>query len=168
MRPPVFKGNVIVSNLANHVTAGDLADLFDQFGLVLGAKIDRWHDRPGGSQGLVDLAPDTAVDKAIEALNGEVFESQKLTVKRVPKQEPRKPAAKSAPRAASPRAAAPPAAEPAPRVRERLAPATPTFDVPAAPPAAPARMRQVVVEYRAPTRRVAIPPRSPKAASDAS
>lgn len=157
MRAPVFKGNVVVSNLPATVTANDLADLFDQYGLVLGAKIERWHNRPGGAQGMVDLAPDTSVDKAIAALHGHMLGTSKLSVRRVPK-----PAAK--PKSAGPKRA-PMAAAPAPRaplstpVAARPAPAAVPSSV--AFPAQPAPVRKVVVEYRTP-RRVTIPPRTPR------
>lgn len=91
MRAVVFKGNVVVTNLPVDWTAEQLADLFDQYGLVLGAKIERWHDRPGGGQGSIDMAPDTSVDKAIEALNGTVVGGSKITVKRAPKAKAKAP-----------------------------------------------------------------------------
>lgn len=142
MRTPVFKGNVVVSNLPGHVTSAVLAELFDPYGLVLGAKIERWHDRPGGSQGLVDLAPETAVEKAIAELNGHAIGAHKITVRRAPK--PVKAARRTG------------AAGPAPR--KRLTASSPSaasqnFVAVTAP------TRQIVVEYRTP-KRFSIPPRA--------
>jgi len=149
MRTPVFKGNVVVSNLPSTMTADDLADLFDQYGLVLGAKIERWHDRPGGAQGMVDLAPDTSVDKAIAALHGSMVGAQKLSVRRAPK-----PAAK----AKKPAAPRPPLPVPFSAAKDAMArPAAP----PMAFPANTAPVRKVVVEYRTP-RRIVLPPRTPR------
>lgn len=162
MRAPVFKGNVIVSNLPLSVTPAQLADLFDSYGLVLGAKIDRWHDRPGGSQGMVDLAPETSVDKAIEALNGQLLGSNKITVKRAPKQAKR---AAARPAAARPAAARPGAMpRPADSVTPVRTPAPAYTSGPSFTAVAPAR--KVIVEYRAPARRIVIPPRRPAAAGE--
>jgi RNA recognition motif-containing protein len=154
VRAPVFKGNVIVSNLPGQFSSSDLAELFDSYGLVLGAKIERWHDRPGGAQGMVDLAPATSVAKAIEELNGQTLAGNKIAVRPAPvRQKPARPAARpaSAPRPAamaSNRLAPNPANDSAPRMSAPL-----SMSRPAAP------TRQVVVEYRAPSRRVTIPPR---------
>jgi len=131
------------------MTADDLADLFDQYGLVLGAKIERWHDRPGGAQGMVDLAPDTSVDKAIEALHGSMVGTHKLAVRRAPKPtaKAKKPAAQRTSTPVSFAVAKEPMARPA---------GTPlTFPASAAP------VRKVVVEYRTP-RRIVLPPRIPR------
>ncbi|HLY54360.1 MAG TPA: RNA-binding protein [Stellaceae bacterium] len=145
MRLPPFRGNIVVSNLPSQLTPSELASLFDDYGLVLGAKIERWHDRPGGSQGLIDLAPDNSVEKAIEALDGHAVGAHKISVKRQQKQ---------AKRAAPKRAA--PAAERAPHT------GAPVQSVPYAAEfaARPAATRKVVVEYRTPPRRVVIPPRA--------
>jgi len=146
-----------VSNLPAAITAGELADLFDQFGLVLGAKIDRWHDRPGGSKGMVDLCPDTLADKAIAALNGTLLGTNKITVRRAPKQtRPAKPAA------------ARPAPAAMPRGSDVSAPARTPLPSYAGPGSytAVASTRKVVVEYRAPARRIVIPPRRPIVAVD--
>jgi hypothetical protein len=53
MRAPHFQGNIVVSNLPGEFTAGELAALFDDFGLVLGAQMDR--ARAG--KGSIILAP---------------------------------------------------------------------------------------------------------------
>jgi hypothetical protein len=64
MRAPHFHGNIVVSNLPGEFTASELAALFDDFGLVLGAQMDR--TRAG--KGSIILAPEPAVARAIEAL----------------------------------------------------------------------------------------------------
>jgi hypothetical protein len=132
--------------------------LFDAYGLVLGAKVERWHDRPGGAQGMVDLAPATSVAKAIEALNGQTLAGNKIAVRPAPvRTKPKlapsqRPAAPAPPRPAmSPRT---PRLEPNPMAGygERAAP---SYSV-----SRPQASRQVVVEYRAPSRRIAVPPRA--------
>jgi RNA recognition motif-containing protein len=145
MRVKPFRGNIVVSNLPSELSSAELAMLFDEFGLVLGAKVDRWHDRPGGSQGQIDLAPDTSVDAAIAALNGRLLGSNKISVRRQPPLVKKRAAA---------RAGALPASPPPTTSR-------PTAHVYEVPPeyAPPTPTRKVVVEYRAP-RRVVIPPRS--------
>jgi hypothetical protein len=147
MRIPTFKGNIVVSNLSADISSAELATLFDPFGLVLGAKIERWHDRPGGTRGLVDLAPDTAVDKAIAALDGQPIGAIKVSVRRAP------PPKKKAP-AAPKRMEAP---------RQPAAAATAQPGRPAAGPsdyhAVTATTRKVLVEYRPAPRRVVLPPR---------
>jgi hypothetical protein len=97
MRAAPFKGNIIIWNMPDDFTEAQLAALFDEFGLVLGAKIDRFPYEPGRTaRGLVDLAPAKAVDKAIEALDGTRVEAAKLKVRRVPDAPPRPPKAKPA------------------------------------------------------------------------
>ena len=154
MRAPNFHGNIVVSNLPEGFTAVELAALFDDFGLVLGAEMDRHRAR----QGSIMLAPEPAVAKAIEALNGQLLAERKLKVARAPAVVKRpKAAARPQPVAAS---------APAP---ERIAEAIRRFrtvssdDAVLAAPQAPAAARPVVVEYRK-TRRFEIPPRAPMAA----
>src|SRR5271168_3162563 len=90
MRPAPFKANIIIWNIPEDFTDGQLAALFDDYGLVVGAKIDRWPNEPGRTaRGLVDLAPAKAVDTAIEALDGSRIEQHKLKVRRVPEPPPR-------------------------------------------------------------------------------
>ena len=158
MRAPNFHGNVVVSNLPEGFTAVELAALFDDFGLVLGAEMDRNRAR----QGSIILAPEPAVAKAIEALNGQKLADRALKVARAPAPVKR-------PKAARPQRSTPVAASAA-RTQERIAPthiadAIRRFrdspDAPAPIPQTPAR--QVVVEYRK-TRRFEIPPRSSVAA----
>ena len=158
MRAPNFHGNIVVSNLPEGFTAVELAALFDDFGLVLGAEMDRHRAR----QGSIMLAPEPAVAKAIEALDGQLLAERKLKLARAP-------AVVKRPKAATrpqPTARPQPVAGPAP---ERIAEAIRRFrtvssdDAAIAAPQAPAASRPVVVEYRK-TRRFEIPPRAPMAA----
>jgi hypothetical protein len=172
MRTPNFHGNVVVSNLPEGFTAVELAALFDDFGLVLGAEMDRSRAR----QGSLILAPEPAVVKAIEALNGQILAERALKVARAPVLPKRsKPAGARAARPPQPIAAAPMEA-PRPAVGDAVHRFRSTLGTASAAhgeaiagepmemapvPAAPAR--QVVVEYRK-TRRIEIPPRPPLAA----
>lgn len=156
MRAPNFHGNIVVSNLPEGFTAVELASLFDDFGLVLGAEMDRNHARKGSLM----LAPESAVEKALEALNGRTLADRALKVVRAPAPVKR---AKPAARPAAPR----PAVDTRPaRSSEHVAEAVRRFrasddESPVAASAAPTR--QVVVEYRK-TRRFELPPRAPIAA----
>jgi RNA recognition motif-containing protein len=123
MRRTPFKGNIVVSNLPDEFTSGDLAALFDEYGLVLGAMIKQWHGDTGRApRGLVDLAPANAVEEAIRSLNGQVVKSRHLKVRKAP--DPPKRAPKPAGYVAEPRAANP--AEPR---RERPAAGPRTLSV---------------------------------------
>lgn len=138
MRPTEFKGNLVVMNMPDDMTASDLAAMFDEHGLVLGAQIKRIPSNGGGTVGLglVSLAPDTAADQAVKDLHGTVVGGSKLRVERA-KVQP-KGASASRP-AAKPQPVARPAADPlgAPRyAQERL-----NYE-------RPATERKVVVEYR--------------------
>jgi RNA recognition motif-containing protein len=143
MRPAPFKANIIIWNIPEDFTDGQLASLFDDYGLVVGAKIDRWPNEPGRTaRGLVDLAPAKAVDTAIEALDGSRIEQHKLKVRRVPEPPPRpknnKPRPAATGEAGRPsRLSAPrPAAAPIPNLDVE-----PSENAPRAP-------RKPIVEYR--------------------
>lgn len=127
MRPNnKFRGNVFVANLPHGYTDEELAQAFDDYGLVLGAHLAR--DPITGSTkgyGLVNIAPEKAAAKAAEALNGTEIGGRRIEARLADPDM-----AINLPR--------PPRAEP---VFE--APTRPHF--PAS--AAPAR-RPVVVEYR--------------------
>jgi hypothetical protein len=98
MRAIPFKGNIIVWNLPEEFSEGQLAALFDEHGLVVGAKIDRWpHEPARAARGLVDLAPAKAVAAAIAALDGAWVDSCKLKVRAVPEAPPRPKAAPKPP-----------------------------------------------------------------------
>jgi hypothetical protein len=92
-----FRGNIIVWNLPENFTEAELAALFDDHGLVLGAAINRRHPGPDGSfRGLVNLAPAKAVDEAVQAVDGRMVAARKLRVRRArdePSRAAKKPAA---------------------------------------------------------------------------
>jgi RNA recognition motif-containing protein len=144
MRAAPFKANIIIWNIPEDFTDGQLASLFDDYGLVVGAKIDRWPNEPGRTaRGLVDLAPAKAVEAAIEALDGSRIEQHKLKVRRVPEPPPRpkkaRPATGEAPRPSrlsAPRPAASRPSAPLPNLDVE-----PSENAPRAP-------RKPIVEYR--------------------
>ncbi len=83
MRPSNFQGNIHIINFPSSTSAAELAELFDDFGLVLGAHIKSIPSTGGHLRlGIVSLAPDTVADKAIEALQGYQLGGQKLKLKR--------------------------------------------------------------------------------------
>lgn len=102
MRRASFKGNIVVSNLPPNFTDGELAALFDECGLVLGAMIKRWGDETGRApRGLVDLAPANAVEEAIRSLDGQRIGVNHIKVRKAPEPKPRPPRAPQAPRPAA-------------------------------------------------------------------
>lgn len=128
MRATPFKGNIVVTNMPEDFTGAALAALFDDFGLVIGAVIERPNnDETRALRGVVALAPPSAVEAAIEKLDGHVIGARHLKVRKAPEppKRPKKaPAAKRAARPEAPRVAAPayaPAAPP-PVVVVRRAP----------------------------------------------
>jgi len=83
MRPSNFQGNIHIINFPVDVTAADLAALFDDFGLVLGAHVKTIPAEGGQMRlGIVAIAPDDAADRAIEALQGHAIGGQKLKLKK--------------------------------------------------------------------------------------
>jgi RNA recognition motif-containing protein len=83
MRPTNFQGNIHIINFPPSTSAAELAELFDDFGLVLGAHIKSIPSTGGHLRlGIVSLAPDNVADKAIEALQGYQLGGQKLKLKR--------------------------------------------------------------------------------------
>jgi RNA recognition motif-containing protein len=83
MRPSNFQGNIHIINFPSSTSAAELAELFDDFGLVLGAHIKSIPSTGGHLRlGIVSLAPDNIADKAIEALQGYQLGGQKLKLKR--------------------------------------------------------------------------------------
>ena len=143
MRPVPFKGNLIVTNLPDDMTAPKLADLFEEYGVVIGAEIRQIPANAGPATiGVVALAPEGAVDKAISAIDRTMVGARKIKVGRAKPQAPKPP--KAAPKAplavAAPRPASAPLSAPRPFVAETLdgkmaAPATKTA-------------RAVVIEYK--------------------
>ena len=146
MRPVPFKGNLVVTNLPDDMTAPRLADLFEDYGMVIGAVIRQIPANSGQATiGVVALAPDKAVEAAISAVDKSMVGERKIKVGRAKPQAPRpkqaKPAAAKTLRAP---AAAGPVAPPRPFVAE-------AFDgglegQMAAPVKKP--VRTVVVEYK--------------------
>lgn len=131
MRAAQFKGNIVVTNMPENFTGSALAALFDDYGLVLGAVIEHPQgDTERAPRGLVSLAPPSAVETAIQSLDGQVIESRHLKVRKAPEPKKRAPgqgkpgaAARRPARADKPRATASAAAmadySPAPVVVRR-------------------------------------------------
>ena len=144
MRPVPFKGNLIVTNLPDDMTAPALADLFEDYGVVIGAVIKQIPANAGPATiGVVALAPDNAVEKAISAVDKSMVGERKIKVGRAKPQAPRAKAAKPAP-AVAPRpaiaAASAPAVAPRPYVAE-------AYDGKMAAPVTKTA-RTVVIEYK--------------------
>ena len=138
MRPSNFQGNIHIINFPPSTSAAELAELFDEFGLVLGAHIKSIPSTGGHLRlGIVSLAPDKVADKAIEALQGYQLGGQKLKLKRAVKPVKGEKKAGGAPRR--------PAAD-----RPAQAPRPISYNsaehFPAQTPAEPPR--KVIVEYR--------------------
>jgi RNA recognition motif-containing protein len=127
MRPANFQGNIHIINFPAAVTPGELAALFDDFGLVMGAQIKSITSTGGNLRlGIVAVAPDDAADRAIAALQGYRMGDQKLKLKR----------------AVPPVKAEPKAKPPAPRPARTLSVASEHF------PAREAPQSKVIVEYK--------------------
>jgi RNA recognition motif-containing protein len=83
MRRANFQGNVLVSNLPEEITPAELAALFDDYGLVLGAMIRQIPSNAGQIPlGIIALAPEAGADRAIEALHGTLLGTRKLKVQK--------------------------------------------------------------------------------------
>jgi RNA recognition motif-containing protein len=144
MRQTKFRGNVFVANLPNGFGDEDLARLFDEFGIVLGAFLARDPaTRATKGCGLVNIAPPRAAEAAIKALNGSTVGGRKIEVRTATPgmaiSIPRPPRHPSGPGRTTPREDA------------GLAPLDdagyqPRIQRPAAP--RPPAQRPVVVEYR--------------------
>lgn len=112
MRAAPFRGNIVVTNMPEDFTGAALASLFDDFGLVIGAVIEHPHgDQTRPPRGLVSLAPPSAVETAIQSLDGQVIGSRHLKVRKAP-EAPKRTGPKKA--AAPKRGARPTAARAAP------------------------------------------------------
>jgi len=129
MRATPFKGNIVVTNMPEDFTGAALAALFDDFGLVIGAVIERpAGDEARAPRGVVSLAPPSAVEAAIEKLDGQVIGARHLKVRKAPEPPkrtgPKKAAGapKRAARPTAPRAATPAFAPAPPPVVVRRAP----------------------------------------------
>lgn len=130
MRQNKFRGNIFVANLPNGFTDEELAQLFDPFGIVVGAFMAREAGGKGTKGcGLVNVAPPRAAEAAIAALDGTSVRGRKIEV----------------------RSSTPGMAITIPRPPRAPRPAvTPADDGDAGAHAAPRRQAQrpVVVEYR--------------------
>jgi RNA recognition motif-containing protein len=114
MHPASFKGNLIITNLPPDMTGTQLAELFDRFGMVIGAEIRSIPAIAGTATiGVVALAPDAAVDRAIDAVNLSLIGDRRVKVGRA-KQRPPKSKGMTAPFGRTPAAPAqaPQAAKP--------------------------------------------------------
>lgn len=83
MRTEKIRGNVFVANLPRGFSDEALAEAFDPYGIVLNAYIAR-DPVTGETQGhgLVQIAPDKAADKAIEALNATRVGGRRIEARR--------------------------------------------------------------------------------------
>lgn len=82
MRPEKFRGNVFVANLPKGFTDAQLAEAFDEFGIVISALLAR--DAKTGvpkNHGLVSIAPERAAAAAIAALNGKEVGGKRIEVR---------------------------------------------------------------------------------------
>jgi RNA recognition motif-containing protein len=141
MRPVPFKGNVIVTNLPEDMTAPKLADLFEEYGIVIGVEIRQIPANSGQATiGVVALAPDGAVDKAISAIDKTMLGKRKIKVGRAKPPAPKAKGARPAAAPASPKPVAGPPPVPRPFVAEAL------DGKMVAPPTKTART--VVIEYK--------------------
>jgi RNA recognition motif-containing protein len=131
MRMAPFRGNIVVTNMPEDFTSAALAALFDDFGLVIGAVIERPNgDEARALRGLVSLAPPSAVETAIKSLDGQVIGARHLKVRKAPEPKKKAPGKKAG----------------APKRMMRTAPAA----RPAAPSAASFAPAAAVVVRRAP------------------
>lgn len=83
MRPDMIRGNVFVANLPHGLTDAQLAEAFDPYGIVLYAHLGR--DPATGEtlgHGLVQLAPDRAVEDAVARLNETGIAGQRIQARR--------------------------------------------------------------------------------------
>lgn len=73
--------NIYVSNLGFNVQDEDLKEYFEEYGEVTSAKVitDKFTNRSRGF-GFVEMADNTAAEKAIKELNGAVVEGRSISV----------------------------------------------------------------------------------------
>ena len=82
MRLQYFRGNVFVANIPPDFTDDQLAEAFDQFGMVLSAFVAR--DPATGKRlryGFVDIATERAAKLAVAKMNGAEIDGHKLDVR---------------------------------------------------------------------------------------
>ncbi len=82
MRSDKFSGNVFVANLPKDFTDNQLAEIFDPFGMVIGALIAR-DPLTGESKGcgLVNIAQTGAIERAVSGLNGQKVGGRRIEVR---------------------------------------------------------------------------------------
>lgn len=82
MRSDRFMGNVFVANLPREFTDDQLAEIFDPYGIVIGALIARDPvTKQSKGCGLVNIAQAGAIDRAIKGLNGTTVGGRKIEVR---------------------------------------------------------------------------------------
>jgi RNA recognition motif-containing protein len=82
MRADRFSGNIFVANLPKDFTDDQLAEAFDPYGIVIGALIAR--DPVTGQSkgcGLVNIAQNGAIERAIQGLNGKTVGGRRVEVR---------------------------------------------------------------------------------------
>ncbi len=83
MRPEKIRGNVFVANLPHGFTDAELAEAFDPYGIVLFAHLARDPDTgETRGHGLVQLAPDRAVEGAVAGLNETGIAGRRIEARR--------------------------------------------------------------------------------------
>ena len=83
MRPDKIRGNVFVANLPRGFTDAQFAEAFDAYGIVLSAHLAR--DPATGEtlgHGLVQLAPDRAVEGAVAGVNETGIAGRRIEARR--------------------------------------------------------------------------------------
>jgi RNA recognition motif-containing protein len=82
MRPPKSPGNLFVANVPKSYSDEQLAEVFDDYGIVIGARIAR-DPATGESRGYgwINIAPQTAAEQAIAALDGSDLGGRRIEVR---------------------------------------------------------------------------------------
>ncbi len=82
MRPPKSPGNLFVANVPKSYTDEQLAEVFDDYGIVIAARIAR-DPATGESRGYgwINLAPQSAAEQAISALDGSDLGGRRIEVR---------------------------------------------------------------------------------------
>jgi RNA recognition motif-containing protein len=82
MRQEKVRGNVFVANLPNGYTDAKLAEVFDPYGIVIGAFLARDPDTGALKRhGLVSIAPERAAAAAVADLNGKNIGGRRIEVR---------------------------------------------------------------------------------------
>jgi RNA recognition motif-containing protein len=109
MSPAAFKGNLVITNLPSDMTGDQLAELFDGFGMVIGAEIRYIPAKAGTATiGVVALAPEGVVDRAIDAVNHSLIGERRVRVGRARQRPPKPKLAAASNQTAPGRVSAPP------------------------------------------------------------